>query len=192
MKNIYKAIAAFQDEVPVIHEDTKGYNYTYANLNKIFDTIKPLLKKHGLGFTQMLNGDSLNTIIFHIESAEVLESSIGIDTSVNLAGMNKYQTLGSAITYFRRYSLACMLGLITDKDIDSKGDQVKPVVAKKAPTSKKILTVEDFKKCLESTNVKQIQTVLNKFELKDEQKTLLSELVIKLNEQKQKDANNLN
>jgi hypothetical protein len=181
MKNIYKAIAAFQDEVPVIHEDTKGYNYTYANLNKIFDTIKPLLKKHGLGFTQMLNGDSLNTIIFHIESAEVLESSIGIDTSVNLAGMNKYQTLGSAITYFRRYSLACMLGLITDKDIDSKGDQVKPVVAKKAPT-KKTLTIEDFNKCLESTNVKQIQTVLNKFELKDEQKTLLSELVIKLNE----------
>jgi hypothetical protein len=191
MKNIYKAIAAFQDEVPVIHEDTKGYNYTYANLNKIFDTIKPLLKKHGLGFTQMLNGDSLNTIIFHIESAEVLESSIGIDTSVNLAGMNKYQTLGSAITYFRRYSLACMLGLITDKDIDSKGDQVKPVVAKKAPT-KKTLTIEDFNKCLESTNVKQIQTVLNKFELKDEQKTLLSELVIKLNEQKQKDADNLN
>lgn len=191
MKNIYKAIAAFQDEVPVIHEDTKGYNYTYANLNKIFDTIKPLLKKHGLGFTQMLNGDSLNTIIFHIESAEVLESSIGIDTSVNLAGMNKYQTLGSAITYFRRYSLACMLGLITDKDIDSKGDQVKPVVAKKAPT-KKTLTIEDFNKCLESTNVKQIQTVLNNFELKDEQKTLLSELVIKLNEQKQKDADNLN
>lgn len=66
-----------------------------------------------------------------------------------------------------------------------------PVVAKKQP-AKKTLTIEDFNKCLESTNVKQIQTVLNKFELKDEQKTLLSELVIKLNEQKQKDADNLN
>jgi len=39
--------------------------------------------------------------------------------------MNAYQSIGSGITYFRRYSLSCMLGLITDKDIDAKGDSVK-------------------------------------------------------------------
>jgi len=50
MKNLFKALADFQQEVPVIHEDTKGYNYTYSDINKIFEVIKPLLKKHGLGF----------------------------------------------------------------------------------------------------------------------------------------------
>ena len=68
MKNLYKSLAQFNEEVPVIHQDTKGFNYTYANLSAIFKVIKPLLKKHGLSFTQLLNGDSLKTIIFHVES----------------------------------------------------------------------------------------------------------------------------
>ena len=48
MKNLYKALADFQQEVPIIHKDTKGFNYTYADLPKIFEVINPLLKKHGL------------------------------------------------------------------------------------------------------------------------------------------------
>lgn len=124
MKNLLKALAEFQQEVPVIHEDTQGYNYTYANLNKIFETIKPLLKEHGLSFYQALDGKNLKTVVFHIESGETLESSVEIETDVKLASMNHYQVFGSAITYFRRYSLSCVLGLITDKDIDVKGERV--------------------------------------------------------------------
>jgi len=124
MKTIYKALANFQDEVPTIHEETKGYNYTYSNLNTIFKVIKPLLKKHGLGFTQLLDGKNLKTVIFHIETGETIEGSVEIETNVKLASMNHYQVFGSAITYFRRYSLSCALGLITDKDIDVKGDRV--------------------------------------------------------------------
>jgi hypothetical protein len=132
MKNLLKALSEFHQEVPVIHEETQGYNYTYANLNKIFKVIKPLLKKHGLGFTQVLDGKNLKTIVYHIESGEILEGSVEIETNVKLASMNHYQVFGSAITYFRRYSLSCVLGLITDKDIDVKGDEVK----KKVFTSK--------------------------------------------------------
>jgi len=124
MKTIYKALANFQDEVPTIHEETKGYNYTYSNLNTIFKVIKPLLKKHGLGSTQLLDGKNLKTVIFHIETGETIEGSVEIETNVKLASMNHYQVFGSAITYFRRYSLSCALGLITDKDIDVKGDRV--------------------------------------------------------------------
>lgn len=124
MKTILKALADFQDEVPVIHEDTEGFNYTYANLNTIFDTIKPLLKVHGLAFYQLLDGKNLKTVIYHIESGETIEGSVEIETNVKLASMNHYQVFGSAITYFRRYSLSCVLGLITDKDIDVKGERV--------------------------------------------------------------------
>jgi len=122
MVELFKALAEFQDEVPVIHEETKGYNYTYANLNSVFKTIKPLLKVKGLGFTQFLNGDSLDTYLFHIKTGQKIESSILIPKGVALKGQNEFQTLGSGITYLRRYSLACLLGLITDKDIDACGD----------------------------------------------------------------------
>ena len=57
---LYKALAAFQQEVPTIHKGTKGYGYSYADLPTILTTINPLLKKHGLGFTQPLVNNGIN------------------------------------------------------------------------------------------------------------------------------------
>jgi hypothetical protein len=39
--------------------------------------------------------------------------------------MNDFQVFGSACTYLRRYSLSSALGLVTDKDTDAGGEQVK-------------------------------------------------------------------
>jgi hypothetical protein len=125
MKNLFKSLAAFQQEVPVIHKATQGYGYTYADLPKIFEVINPLLKKHGLGFTQLINGDDLITILFHSESGENIESKTAIPQNVQLKGMNDFQVLGSAITYLRRYALSSICGLVTEKDIDAAGEQVK-------------------------------------------------------------------
>jgi hypothetical protein len=38
--------------------------------------------------------------------------------------MNTYQSVGSAITYFRRYSLSSFVGIASEKDEDAKGEQV--------------------------------------------------------------------
>lgn len=122
MTNLFKALANFQQEVPVIHKATQGYGYTYATLTSIFEKINPLLKKHGLGFTQLIQGNQIETIIFHCESGETLKSLCDIPANVELKGMNQFQVMGSAITYFRRYSLSAALGLVTDKDTDSGGE----------------------------------------------------------------------
>ena len=124
MKNLYKALADFQQEVPVIHKGTSGYGYSYADLPAIFDIINPFMNKYGLGFYQAVNGTSLKTVVFHIESGEQIESETAIPQGVELAKMNEFQVLGSAITYIRRYALSAMLGLVTDKDTDASGDQV--------------------------------------------------------------------
>jgi hypothetical protein len=134
MKNLFKKLAAFQQEVPVIHKGTQGYGYSYANLSTIFEVINPLLKKHGLGFTQLVGDNNVKTIIFDIESGENIETVTTIPSGVTLKGMNDFQILGSAITYVRRYSLSSALGLITDKDIDGGGEQVKPVASVSKPT----------------------------------------------------------
>lgn len=118
---LYKAIADFQQECPVIHKGTTGHNYTYADLPAIFKVIMPLLKKHNLGFVQPLQDDKLQTIVFHTETGETLTSEVTIPQVV-LRGMNEYQSLGSAITYYRRYAIASLLTLVTDKDTDAAGE----------------------------------------------------------------------
>lgn len=129
MKNIYKALAEFQQEVPVILKDTSGYGYKYADLPAIFEVINPLMKKHGMGFYQGVDSSNDNlpyikTVIFHIESGEEIKSETMIPQGVALKGMNDFQVLGSAITYIKRYALSSLLGLVTDKDTDASGEQV--------------------------------------------------------------------
>lgn len=132
-KNIYKAIANFQQEMPVVGKDIEGYGYKYSDLPTIVKEINPILKKYGLGFVQPLCGTKLKTIIFHPESGETIESEVDlpVETLVyeendkkksvlkGFEGMNRAQAIGAMITYFRRYSLSSILGIITDKDPDA-------------------------------------------------------------------------
>ena len=180
MKNLFKNLAAFQQEVPVIHKGTQGYGYSYANLSTIFEVINPLLKKHGLGFTQLVGTNEIKTIIFDISSGETIETTTNIPDNVDLKGMNKFQVLGSAITYIRRYALSSALGLITDKDTDASGEQVKkdikPNLVEQVENAKaKIITaksLEDLKtKYLALTKVE--QTFQDVIELANELKKTL-------------------
>lgn len=123
---LYKALFDFQQEVPNIYKNSTGYGYKFADLGEINDIIKPILFNNGLGYIQPIEGQSIRTIIFHVESGESIESLTDIPQGVQLAKMNEFQVLGSAITYLRRYSLSSMLGLVTDEDADAAGDQVKP------------------------------------------------------------------
>lgn len=128
MKHLFKALAAFQQEVPVIHKGTQGFGYSYSDLPAIFKVINPLLQKHGLGFTQNLHTKDgqnyISTIIFHVETGENMESMVAIP-SVSLKGQNDYQAFGSGVTYYRRYAISAALALVTDKDTDASGEQVK-------------------------------------------------------------------
>ena len=189
MKNLFKSLANFQQECPIILKDTQGYGYVYADLPNIFSVINPLLKKHGLGFTQLINGSSIKTIVFHIESAEQIESETDIPKGVELKGMNDFQVLGSAITYIRRYALSSALGLVTDKDTDASGEQVKKDTKKddalkvtkwlgdKAFEEMKTKAKEEIKKYLAHYDGKTVQDDLNVYGMKKEFRTELEKLI---------------
>lgn len=119
MEKIFKNLAAFQQEVPVVHKGTQGFGYSYADLPAIFDVINPLMKKHNLGFTQIMVDYGLRTVVFCTEDNSQIEGTVEIPKGVELAKMNPFQVEGSAITYYRRYALSAMLGLVTDKDVDA-------------------------------------------------------------------------
>ena len=126
MKNLFKALADFQQEVPIIHKGTSGYGYSYADLPDTIEIINPYLAKNKLAFTQLVGSANVKTIIFHWESGESLETTTDIPQGVTLKGMNDFQVLGSAITYIRRYALSSALGLVTDSDPDANGVKEKP------------------------------------------------------------------
>jgi hypothetical protein len=173
MKNLFKALAQFQQEVPVIFKgSTAGqgnFAYQYTDLPAIFKVINPLLAKHGLGFSQITEfkdgHDYLVTIVFHIESGETLETRTRLMPDVELRGQNVFQSYGSQLTYFRRYGISQILGLVTDKDTDAQGEQVK-----KKPT----ITVERFEKALQAIQEGKAKVSdLDKFELSDIQQSAL-------------------
>ena len=172
MKHLFKSLAAFQQEVPVIHKGTQGYGYSYADLPKIFEVVNPLLKKHGLGFTQLLDTkegiDYICTVIFHVESGETLESKVAIP-QVELKGMNDYQSFGSGVTYFRRYALSSALGLVTDKDTDASGEQVKHEPKKPTITNARLSKAIEL--IVEGKYTK--EELLNKFALTEGQIELM-------------------
>lgn len=179
MKNLFKALAEFQQEVPVIHKGTVGYGYSYANISQVFEVINPLLKKHGLGFTQLVGNSEIKTILFHVSSGEMIETITTIPSGIVLKGQNEYQTLGSAITYIRRYALSSMLGLVTDKDTDAASVPQKEEVKE----SKQQITSKQFESMLQAINngkKLEVQKAMPKYEMTEQQKTVL-ETAIKNN-----------
>tara|TARA_R110002073_G_scaffold120040_1_gene261810 strand:+ start:1363 stop:1938 length:576 start_codon:yes stop_codon:yes gene_type:complete len=144
-KNIYKALAKFQQEVPVLLKGTDGYGYKYIQLEHIIAQINPLLKKHDLGFTQLIDGSGLTTVLFHHPSGEDISSSC-IIPECDMKGMNKFQSAGAGITYFRRYALSSMLGIISDQDTDAKVyTTVAPKIKVKSEEATKVTLEVDSK-----------------------------------------------
>lgn len=111
---LYKALVAFQAEIPVIPHSRKvdagKMKYSYAELQAIINIVRPVLAKHKLGFVQMIGADGLVTRLCH-ESGEHIEGVMPM--AIN--GMPP-QAAGSVITYYRRYALTAMLGIATDDD----------------------------------------------------------------------------
>ncbi len=179
MIDLYKALAAFQEEVPIIYKETKAYSYKYADMPTIIEAIKPLLKKHNLGYTQPLDScdgkKGIRTILFHTKTGDSISGFIPVDTVV-LKSQNEYQALGSGITYLRRYSLESILGLVTSKDDDAGGSSNIPTPPRVKPNldpkhinwAKSVAYVKG-----ESSKDKAVESISGKYKLSAINKALL-------------------
>lgn len=113
------ALVKFNGEVSRISKDAANpfFKSNYATLDNIIDEVRPILTKHGLSILQLPGGDGENvvmkTMILH-ESGEWIES----DPLIMRPVKNDPQSMGSCVTYARRYSLAAILSLNTGEDDD--------------------------------------------------------------------------
>lgn len=116
-----KAQLKVQAELKDIGKGAKGYGYNYTSFDDLVQYLRPLLTKHGISFIQSPIGEDgkigLTTLWMH-ESGEFVEESFVTDRA-ELKGMNIYQTIGSAITYYRRYMLSAFVGIASEEDTDT-------------------------------------------------------------------------
>jgi len=118
IKNIEQALFMFQGEAIVLPRNgtgksKSGATYKYVTLDDLINGTRPFLMKYGIGFTQLVNNDKLNTVLFHSDSDTKMTSEI------NLGSPKEMQDYGSRITYARRYSLQSILGLSAEEDTDA-------------------------------------------------------------------------
>ena len=111
----------FQKRIGIIKKDSKNPHFknTYASLTQILSEVKPLLTECGLILIQPISLEGVGTTIIDFETGEKIETVISLPTNLNP------QQLGSAITYFRRYTLASLLSLEIDDD-DAQSTVIKP------------------------------------------------------------------
>ena len=123
--NLTKALFLFSVKIDKIKKTSKNpfFNSDYADLPTIQAAIAEPLQECGLLMLQIPDGEGLVTMISHAESGEYIMAN-----STMKPVKNDPQSMGSAITYQRRYSLAALLNLNIDKDDDGNAASVAPQV----------------------------------------------------------------
>lgn len=118
INELAKALAAFQAEVPTVDKTAENpfFKSKYAPLPEVMKVALPILSKHGLSVTQLVD---------HIDGQTALRTILMHTSGQSVSGMmplkltkDDPQAQGSAITYARRYAFMAALGLVADEDDD--------------------------------------------------------------------------
>jgi len=129
IKDIAVALSTFQAECPNVIKSAVNpfFKKNYATLDAIWDMVRPVLNKHGLSIVQ--GGGYVESTVVTVTTRLVHTSGQWFESDYHLPGGdgNKYtpQSVGSAITYGRRYGLSAMLGIASEEDTDGNGQSHK-------------------------------------------------------------------
>ena len=138
LKDLFAALCKAQAEMETaeLSSENPFFKTRYADLAAIVKASRPALTKHGLSIIQqIITGDDGNTLLHTMlchTSGQWVESRVRI-----VPPKNDVQSIGSYITYLRRYSIAAICGIVSSDDDDgemavahNRPVQAKPAQAK--------------------------------------------------------------
>lgn len=115
------ALAKAQPKFEVVVKDktvtTNQYSYTYAGLDSVVASIRAPLSENGLAFMQgvhQIDGRLVVETMLTHSSGQWMRAALPVACKMDAAP----QTIGSAISYARRYGLSSLLGIVTEDDDD--------------------------------------------------------------------------
>lgn len=107
-----------------------SYEYNYADLPSIIETINGPLSKNGLSHIETMMDGNLTVALMH-SSGQWVDSSLPVPQTTDV------KILGGYLTYLRRYLLTGLVGVAADEDLDgppestdSKYDKREPIAVK--------------------------------------------------------------
>jgi|TARA_R100000479_G_C6293290_1_gene167422 hypothetical protein len=105
-------IFRIQNEIEAIIKDANNpyFKSNYADINAMLEQLQPLLNKYKVCIEQPINDSKVFTILTCVETGQSKSSSLELQL------VSDPQKLGSAITYYRRYTLQGLLGIRTKDD----------------------------------------------------------------------------
>lgn len=162
-------------------------NYSYRNVESIYEAVKPLLEKNKLSLTL---SDTLELVgnRIYIKATATLTNEKGESVSVSAyareqeskKGMDEAQITGSASSYARKYALGGLFLLDDNKDIDSQ-DNTQEGTTKPKQDNVKIIINELTKLGLSMTDIKNFMEASN---YKSTDKEVMAYLVANLDKLK--------
>lgn len=123
---LFTALAKAQEEMEIASKDSSNpfFKSKYADLQSVVGSSRPYLTKHGLSVIHLLQQEDQSTYM-----VTQLSHSSGqyIRSKVKLSPQKPdVQSLGSYITYMKRYCYAAIVGVVTGEDDDGEACMNRP------------------------------------------------------------------
>lgn len=131
-------IQNIQKKIGKMKKDTEGYNYKYFDINQLLEKLTPLLHEEGLTLVQPLTCVGERPAI----ATKIYDGDkLVIEDVIPMPDLQKPQEMGSAITYYRRYSLQSLFALEAEDDDASSTNEKK--VSKREDYNAKTKALKD-------------------------------------------------
>jgi len=110
--DLKKKIAQLRNQIGKISKNQENpfYNAKYFDINQLLDNLQSHLLELDIDIIQPIEEGEVVTVIRDLESDEELRSALP------LPNLDDPQKMGSAITYYRRYTLQSLLALQAEDD----------------------------------------------------------------------------
>lgn len=134
-------ILEVQKKIGVLGKDSKNpfFKSAYLDLNKLLIHVTPLLIENGLLLSQPIQDGLVKSLIIDAESGEVL-----LNSEIALPDIKDPQKLGSAITYYRRYTLKSLLSIAEGDDDGNLASKPEPKIDLNLDKLKKCKTLQEL------------------------------------------------
>jgi len=164
INELLAALSKAQASIETAKKKSKAYNYMYADLAEVWETIRKPMTENGLSICQNLTITeqgvfALETILGH-GSGQWIKSLMPLNPADQ-----KPQTLGSLMTYYRRYAISSMMGVASEPDDDAgqaenAAEKKEKDLKKKEPTWDADINTEFWKMVGKKADVKEVNTYI--------------------------------
>lgn len=139
VSNIYFKLWKAKQKIGKVSKNAKNPHFknNYADINALIEEVEPILLEYSLLLIQPIDEGHVKTVIIDTETGE------NISSSMKLPDIQDPQKIGSAITYYRRYTLQALCCL---QSIDDDSNLAAEAVRNQKPS----ISDERFDKAIEA------------------------------------------